>query len=59
MKAILRALKRKSTWAGLSGIAGGIALIVSGDAVTGAQAIITGASVIFLRQAIAKNGTDK
>jgi hypothetical protein len=52
----MRWLTQKSTWAGLGGIAAGAVLVSQGHVDTGVQAIVTGFSVIFLRQAIAKVG---
>jgi hypothetical protein len=53
MKAIIRILKQKSTWAGIGGIATGAVLIINGDLTTGVQTVIGGFAIIFLREAIA------
>jgi len=54
MKGLLKSLRQKSTWIGISGIGAGVVLILQGNVDAGVQTIIGGASVIFLREAIAK-----
>jgi hypothetical protein len=47
-------LKTKTLWVALSGIAGGVALIVSGNTAEGVAAIMVAIQSINLRDAIAK-----
>lgn len=48
-------LKQKTTWVGAALVVTGIGQIVAeGDTSRGAATILTGLSVIFLRQAVAK-----
>ena len=53
---ILSALTQKTTWAGIGGVAAGVALCTQGHIDTGILAIISGVQTIFVRQAIAKVG---
>jgi hypothetical protein len=47
-------LKSKSFWLGVAGVAGGIALVVTGEMDQGIAAIGAGLGMIFIRDAIAK-----
>lgn len=49
-------LRTKTFWSGLALVAYGIVEIANGNYSEGAQAILTGLSVIFLRDAIRKHG---
>ena len=53
---IKRLVKSKAFWTGLASVGTGIGAIVAGNLQEGIILVIGGASTIFLRDAIAKNG---
>ena len=51
-------IQTKTFWSGLSLVGFGIVQIVKGDQQNGIQSLLTGLSIIFLREGILKTGRE-